>query len=300
MRGATAVRASAVIGWGLTALAAPSGGTLPPVLSPGDDAGGAAVSLGLWGVTAVVTAALVLPGARALTIVRIAVPAAAVLQLWSLAAAAASDSGSGGLNALGGVSAAVSSACALIVLMPAYSEAQVDAASYGDERRFLLRPPGPVLVTLVAPLWAVSAVGVVAGPLLLAHQDWALGAAVTAVGLPAAAAAAHALYRLSRRWLVFVPNGIVIHDHLALSEPLPLRRRDIASLAPARADTSAEDLTAQAFGIALELRPASPLKARVVTGRNRGEERAIASMLVSASRPASVLHTARRRGIKVT
>ena len=190
-------------------------------------------------------------------------------------------------------------AAVTLVLQPGYAEAQVDAGSYGDERRFLLRPPGPILIALVLPVWALSVAGTAAGPLLLAHRRWTAGAAVTAVGLPVAALAAHTLFRLARRWLVFVPNGLVVLDHLAVAEPLPLGRRGIASIGPAPAGTAATDLTAQAFGMALELRLAGPVAASVVTGRNRSETRPLTALLVSPSRPAAVLATAERRGIQL-
>ena len=186
-----------------------------------------------------------------------------------------------------------------LVLLPAYGQAQVDAASYGDERRFLLRPPAPVLLALVVPTWALTVGGVAAGPLLLTARGWTAGVVAAAVGLPVAAAAAHTLYRLAERWLVFVPNGVVVHDHLAVAEPLPLRRRDIVSVGPAPAGSDAVDLSAQALGMALEIPLSKPANAAVVTGRNRSEQQTIAALLVSPSRPAAVLATAQRRGLKI-
>ena len=154
-------------------------------------------------------------------------------------------------------------------------------------------------MALIVPMWAVSVAGVAVGPLLLTGRGWAAGIAAAAIGLPAAAFAAHTLYRLACRWLVFVPNGVVVHDHVAVTEPLPLGRRDIASIGPAPADTSAVDLTAQAFGMALELRLTEPVKASVMMGRNRSEERTLSALLMSPSRPAAVLATAERRGLRV-
>ena len=323
MQAIATVRGAAVGAWTLTAVTAPSGGALPSVLYPESTGGRAAVTAGLWVVFVVVLAALFLPGARALTVVRIAVPANAAAQLWALAAAAGTsaatvaaewtakageDATTVRVAATGAASwtdppviaaALVGLAGALVVLLPAYGDAQVDAGSYGDERRFLLRPPGPILVALVVPMWAVAALGAGAGPLLLAGGRWRTGAAACAFGLPAAAVAAHALFRLARRWLVFVPSGVVVHDHLAVAQPLPLSRRGIASVGPAPAATAAADLTAQAFGMALELRLAGPVAASVVTGRNRREERTVTAILVSPSRPAAVMATASRRGIKI-
>lgn len=287
------LRIGAVAAWLAVAAGAWFGDLILPELRP--DGGGArtTVTVALWLAYVVVLAALLLPGARAATVVRIAKPAGA-LELWG--AAAGSADASDPVAVIGLIASLVGAG---LVLLPAYAEAQLDAASYGDERRFLLRPPGPILVALVVPMWAVSVAGVAVGPLLLAGRGWTAGIVAAAVGFPAAAFAAHTLYRLACRWLVFVPNGVVVHDHLAVAEPLPLRRRDIASIGPAPADTAAADLTAQAFGMALELRLNEPAKVGVMTGRNRSEEHTLTALLVSPSRPAAVLATAERRGLKI-
>ena len=290
-RTALRVRATVVAAWLATGAAALLGDLVHPSLRPDGDAAQTTVIVAMWLAYVLVLAALLLPGPRALTLARIGVPAGGLE-----AALAAVDSN----DLAPAVALFVGLIGIVVVLQPRYAEAHVDAASYGDERRFLLRPPGPVMIALIVPMWAVAVVGVAVGPLLLAGRGWPAGIVGAAVGLPVAAFAAHALFRLSRRWLVFVPNGMVVHDHLAVAEPLPLGRRAVASIGPARADTTAVDLTAQAFGMALELRLTGPVKARVVTGRNRSEERSLSALLVSPSRPAAVLATAERRGIKLS
>ena len=285
------MRAAAVSAWLATGVAALLGDLIHPSLRPEDDAAHTTVIVAMWLAYALVLAALLLPGPRALTVARIGVPAGALE-----AALAAADS-----NGLASVVALLAGlAGTVVVLQPLYAEAHVDAASYGDERRFLLRPPGPVMIALIVPVWAVTVLGAAAGPLLLADRGWPAGIVAAAVGLPVAAFAAHTLFRLSRRWLVFVPNGLVVHDHLAVAEPLPLRRRGVASIGPARAGTTAADLTAQAFGMALELRLTGPVRTGVRTGRNRSEERSLTALLVSPSRPAAVLATAERRGLTIS
>ena len=289
------LRAGAVAAWLAVGVGALWGDSVHSGLLPDDGAARTTVIVALWLAYAVVLAALLLPGARALTVARIGVPAGAVELAITLASL---DAGSAEASVIVGLVAAALGTG--ILLQPAYAEAHVDAASYGDERRFLLRPPGPVLVALVVPMWALAVAGVAAGPLLLADRGWAAGIVAAAVGLPVAAFAAHSLFRLARRWLVFVPNGLVVHDHLAVAQPLPLSRRGVASIGPARAGTAATDLTAQAFGMALELRLAGPVKANVMTGRNRSDERILTALLMSPSRPAAVLATAERRGLKIS
>ena len=284
------VRAGAVGAWLAVGVLALFGDLIHTALRPDDDAARTTVIVAMWLAYALVLAALLLPGPRALTVTRIGLPAG-TLEL-ALAAAASSDPAA----VIGNLACVVGT---LVVFHPVYAEAQVDAAGYGDERRFLLRPPGPVIVALVVPMGAIAVAGVAAGPLLLTDRGWPAGIVAAAIGLPAAAFAAHTLYRLARRWLVFVPNGLVLHDHLAVAEPLPLSRRGIDSIGPALADTGAVDLTAQAIGMALELRLSEPVKAGVMTGRNRSEERSLATLLMSPSRPAAVLATAERRGLRI-
>ena len=227
-RTALLARAAAITAWLATGLAALLGDLIHPSLRPDDDAAQTAVIVAMWLAYAVVLAALLLPGPRALTVARIGVPAGGLEA--ALAAANSSD-----LVAV--IALFVGLLGTLVVLQPLYAEAHVNAASYGDERRFLLRPPGPVMIALIVPVWAVAVIGVAAGPLLLADRGWTAGIVAAAVGLPVAAFAAHALFRLNRRWLVFVPNGLVVHDHLAVSEPLPLSRRSVDSIGPARTGT---------------------------------------------------------------
>ncbi len=289
-RNALLARAAVVAAWLATGVAALLGDLIHPSLRPGDDAAETTVIVAMWLAYALVLAALLLPGPRALTVARIGVPAGGLE-----AALAVADSN----DPVAVVALFAGLVGTIVVLQPLYAEAHVDAASYGDERRFLLRPPGPVMIALIVPMWAVAVLGVAVGPLLLADRGWPAGIVAAAVGLPVAAFAAHTLFRLSRRWLVFVPNGLVVHDHLAVAEPLPVGRRAVASIGPARAGTTAADLTAQAFGMALELRLAGPVTAGVVTGRNRSEERSLTALLVSPSRPAAVLSTAERRGLRI-
>ena len=289
------MRAGATAAWLGVAVGAWFGDLTHTALQPDDGGARTVATVALWLAYATVLAALLLPGALALTVARIGVPAGAVEQ-WSSFA----DGTAGSWDPFAVIGQCAAIVGLIVVLQPAYAEAQVDASSYGDERRFLLRPPGPILVALVVPMWAIAVAGVAVGPLLLADRGWPAGIVAAAVGLPAAAFAAHTLFRLARRWLVFVPNGLVVHDHLTVAEPLPLARRGIASVGPALADTPAADLTAQAFGMALELRLTEPVTASVMTGRNRSEQRSLTAMLVSPSRPAAALETAERRGIKIS
>jgi len=252
-----------------------------------------ATSVGLWLVWALALIVLVVPGSVALVLARTAVTAAAPATLWAVVAVDSSE------DWIHLAQVAFALLAGLAVLSPLTGERFIDAASYGDERRFLLRPPLPVMVLALVPTWAVAVVGLSAGPLLLAAESWSAGAVVTAVGIPVAAIALRAMHSLARRWLVFVPAGLVIHDHLALGEPVLVRRESIRSFAPAPADPTGTDLTAQASGLALELSLDSPLAVSRPAGRRATEEIQVRGVLVTPTRPGSVMGEAARRRIPV-
>ena len=235
--------------------------------------------------------ALVLPRPVTLTVTRIAAPATVPIAVW-----AAIESGDTALTVTGTLSAV---AAAGAVLTPTFADRFIDGASYGEERRFALRPPGPVLIGLLVPTWAAALTGASVGPLLLADEKWTAGAALTAVGWPLAFFAARALHQLTNRFVVFVPNGFVVHDLTVMREPVLFQSREIAGLAPALADTTADDMTGAALGLALELKLAAPATLPMVAGRNETVDRDVRALLIAPSRPAAVMTAAQTRGFRI-
>jgi hypothetical protein len=270
---------------------------LPVVLGPAlgdalDDASRPVqlvATVGLWVGWAVVLVATLVPTTVSLTGLRAAAPAAVVAALAATVATGASMAGVVGL-----VGALVT---ALAAFWPGTGEAFVAGSSYGNERRMPLRVPGPLLAGPLLLAWLVAAAGVATGPLLLAAERWVAGAAALAVGLPAAGVALRSMHTLARRWLVFVPTGVVVHDPLALAEPVLLRRADVRSFGPAPADTTALDLTRGALGLALEVRLEPPVSLVLAAGGRLGvgEATTAGALLVSPSRPGAVIAEARRR-----
>jgi hypothetical protein len=270
---------------------------LPVVLGPAvadalDDASRpiqVVASIGLWLGWAAVLVATLVPTTVSLTALRLAAPAAVVA-----AVAAVLTDGASVALVIALVGALVA---ALAAFWPGTGEAFVAGSSYGDERRMPLRVPGPLLAGPLVLAWAAAAAGVAAGPLLLAARQWIAGAAAVVVGVPVAIVAIRSLHTLARRWLVFVPNGVVVHDPLALAEPVLLRRADVRSFGPAPADTAALDLTRGALGLALEVRLAPPASVVLASGGRHGvsEATTAAALLVSPTRPGAVLAEARRR-----
>ena len=246
-----------------------------------------ACGVGLWGGWAAVLVATLVPSTVSLTVLRIAAPAAVAASVAALAVT--------GASAAAAVGTAACLVAALAALAPETSEAFVDGSSYGDERRLPVRVPVAVLAGPAELAWIATVVGALAGPLALASGRWLVGAALLAAGVPVARWGARVLHTLSRRWLVFVPTGFVIHDRLALLEPVLVRRSEIRSLGPAPAGSDALDLTAGAAGLALEVVLAAPV-ALLPVRRGRTTEVVDADrLLVTPSRPGRVLDEARRR-----
>ena len=250
-----------------------------------------AATWALWVWWVEVLVALVVPRPLTLTIVRIGGLATVPAAVW-----AAIETDDNTRIAVGLVSAVL---VAALLLLPALADRFVNGVSYGDERRFVLRPPGPVLIALLTPTWAVAIGGLVAGPLFLADEQWVLGGVLLVIGLPLSFGAARALHQLTDRFLVFVPNGVVVHDLTVMREPVLFNSGDIAGLAPALADTGAHDMTNSALGLALELRLSEPAKVIVAVGRVDIEEREIRTLLIAPSRPAAVMRVALERGLRI-
>lgn len=252
-------------------------------------------SAGMWAGWAGVLVATLVPSTVSLTALRLAAPAPVVA---SAAAAVAGGAPSGTeIVALAG-----SLAVALVALSPPVGEVFVDGSSYGDERRMPLRAPGPLLLGPVEVAWCVAAAGTAAGPLLLAAERWVAGGVALAAGPPAAWLAVRALHTLARRWVVFVPAGLVVHDPLALANAVLVRREVLRSLGPAPADTDALDLTRGALGLALEIRLSEPVPVTLVRPPGGGvsvANRSTDALLVAPSRPGTVLAEARRRRLVV-
>jgi hypothetical protein len=275
--------------------------TVGPALGAALDAASRPVQLTAavlaWGVWACVLVATLLPRTVSLTTIRIAAPAAAGTGVW----AALRGSGDDGVT-VAAVTAAVWAALVMIAAFaPTTGDAFVDGSAYGDERRMPLRVPGPLLLGPLLVAWACTACPLLAAPLLLAAGQLVPGAIVAVAGLPLAVVAARALHGLSRRWVVFVPAGLVLHDPMTLADPVLFRRSTIAGLGPARSDTTARDLTRGAPGLALELDLVDPQPVGLVPPRGRGAAEVVEldRVLFTPTRPGAVLAEADRRRIAV-
>ena len=246
-----------------------------------------------WATWAGVLVAVVLPTTVSLTALRIATPAALGAANW---AAITGDSGLGGAVAVGGAALALVAA-----FSPLTGDVFIDGSSYGDERRFALRVP-TALIFAPVPLAGIGAVAApVAGPLLLAAEQWLAGAIVLAIGIPVAVVSVRALHGLARRWVVFVPAGLVLHDPHAMLEPVLFTRRSIERLGPAAAEAEPErrDLTQGALGLALELELVDPVVISPRRADRTVQVESVTRLTFTPTRPGALLTAASARRLPV-
>jgi hypothetical protein len=267
-----------------------TGPTLAAALDPASGPVRLVASAGLWvGWSAGMVAAFV-PHPIALTALRVIAPAAVAA---ALAAAVA-----GHPSALAVAWAAVACAWAFA---PGVGAACVNGPAYPNERRFLLRPPGPLLRGPLPLAWALSVAGIGAGPLLLAAGQWVAGGVLLLAGWPLAALLLKSIHNLSRRWAVFVPAGVVLHDPLFLFDPTLFKRQDVAALraGPAR-NPAYLDLSQRAPGLGLEIDLAEPVTVALLhPGRREADTVDAQRIRFTPTRPGAVLEEARRRRLGV-
>lgn len=220
-----------------------------------------------------------------LTVLRIGTPVVAAFIVFI-----AVTQGSSGSQIIG---AAVGVAILLLSFSAEIGGIYVQASAYGDEKRFALRPP----VVLIAPVLLsvlIADLSILGLPMLVAAKNWAV-AIIALIGffisvkylLPR-------IHLLSRRWLVFVPAGIVVHDEIVLSINLMIRKQDLLQMRLARDNSAAADLSALTWGVPLELSFNKPLDVSL-TAIGAKHLKAVSaihaqSVLIAASRPGSVLN----------
>ncbi|MDQ3896938.1 MAG: hypothetical protein M3326_06780 [Actinomycetota bacterium] len=283
---------SRLLPWLVRALWAALPFTAGPTLAAALDAASTPVrtvaSIGLWLGWGVGMVAAFVPHPIALTALRVVAPAAVL----AAGAAALADHPS----ALALAWATVACAWAFA---PAVGAFCVNGPAYPNERRFLLRPPGPLLKGPLPLAWALTVACIGAGPLLLAAHRWIAGGLLLALGWPVALLLLKSLHNLSRRWIVFVPAGLVIHDPMVLFDPMLFRRQDVTALrsAPAR-NPAYLDLSQRAPGVGLEMDLGEPTVVTLLRpGRREGDPVDVSRIRFTPTRPGAVLQEARRRRI---
>ena len=213
-----------------------------------------------WALWIVVATALLVPSAVSLTAVRIVVPVAVVASF----------------IAVSPISIFASLVMLMICASGLFADTMVQGGAYGDEIRFTLRTPVPYMAPAVV-VWLLLCGTMLAGTLFLAVQQWWLGAPLTLVGALLARYVPLRLHRLARRWLVVVPAGIVIHDHLVLAETIMCTKNNIAHITETAAAGETADFTGGVLGqrLSVQLRESDKVVLSRITMKTLGTTEAL-------------------------
>lgn len=252
---------------------------------------GVMLGVGGWVIWTIGLIALLVPFLATLTIIRMLAPVPLAASL--AAVVSADDSGSV-------ESVIVATLVSFIILIGVFSSEigheYTQASAYGDERRYPLRIPAPLLI-LIPIGWLLTVATTVTGLLASAAGRPLVGIPLSIVGAALTTGFARRCHRISRRFAVFVPAGFALHDHLALADTAMFRRTEIDTLSLAARSTDALDLTAGALGPAVELTLREMgMVVRAGTMQSRqGVSVHVRSLMFSPSRPGRLLAEAARR-----
>ena len=254
-------------------------------------------AIGLWSIWVIGLIAALAPSSVSLTTIRIVMPASVAAAAWAAILAP------NGADVAESFALGITSMCAVLSLSAPVGYTLINGSSYGDEQRFPLRPPGPVVLGPLELVWVAMVASVLAGPLLLAAKQWIPGAIITVLAIGLCVVGARALHQLSKRWLVFVPAGLVLVDRTSLLDALLVQRHVVSSIGVAEEDSVAIDLSAGAIGPQVELR-LSTTDAIIPTPARRDRHKMIEPIDVDAvrftpSRPGWVLDAAKERRLSV-
>ena len=148
------------------------------------------------------------------------------------------------------VAVALGVVAAFGAFLPDYAAAHVQASAYGAEIRLPLRVPVPQIAPMVLA-WVLAVGSVAAFLFALAGEVWWLAACFVVVAGLFVWVAATRLHRFARRWLVLVPAGVVVHDHLLLAETFMVKASAVTSVRIAESPGEALDLSGVTRGALL-------------------------------------------------
>ncbi len=277
--------------WVLVAIV--GGAAIDGALADRSDAVRWVAGVGCWTLWGLVMAALAVPAVRSLTIARVGAPLSLVVAVVAAVA---------GTPALDLALLVVPAVVACVAIFTAdFGRAFVQASSYGDEERLPLRFPVAAGSAAVV-MWVIWAPALLLGPVLIAAKNPIVGGVLTLLAVAGIVLLVPKWHRLSRRWLVLVPAGLVVHDPVVLADTLMVRTDQLAGMRLAPADTEAADLTGPASGFAIEVQASETVTTVFAFTPQEPNGRAIhmTGFLISPSRPGEALRTAAARGIPVS
>ena len=203
---------------------------------------GISSTVGIWVLWAVALLSTLVPSSSTLTAILLSLPTLSVI----VGAVAVFSVMSSGVA----VALAISILASLLAMSGEVGNSFVQLAAYGDERRYLLRcQPALLIVQVLSWLVWLSFCFVTVN--LLASEIWVIGAITAAIAVALAVVLPQRFHRFSRRWLVVVPAGIVIHDHVVLAETAMFMNNAIVQISTETTKSEAADLSGKCPGLGL-------------------------------------------------
>jgi hypothetical protein len=146
------------------------------------------------------------------------------------------------------VGVAVAVLALVCIFLPAFGLLHVQASAYGDEKRLLLRVPAAQIAP-IAVSYVVMAAFPVATLFALGGEVWWLAALCLVPTVLIFRVVPKRLHRFSRRWLVVVPAGVVVHDELLLAETFMVRTIAVTRVELSATSGEALNLTGDIAGV---------------------------------------------------
>ena len=285
--------------WVLRIAAVATGATVPLLTDRLDAISSSAsvlASISLWATWAVVLLCVLVPSAVSLTALRLVAPAH--LAITAILVISALIDGTDALT----VWALVPTLVTAIVAMSADIGSNfVQSSAYGDEFRIPLLPSVPFVIVLVVS-WTIWISSLVVGALALTREAWVAGGILVTVGVILGVILPRRFHRFSRRWLVVVPAGLVLHDHVVLAESAMFPRDSIRSVLVTRRDSEAADLSGRGrgTGVAVELLDFETVVLAATPNQPGGSALHVKTWWVRPSRPGRAISAWSRRRSRST
>ena len=205
-----------------------------------------------WALWVAVAIALLVPSPLSVTAIRIITPLAVVCSL----------------TAVSPIAIFASVLMFVVSMSSLFTDIMVQGGAYGDERRFALRTPMPYFAPAFVA-WAALTFALVGGSLLTAARVLWLGVPLVVLGVVMARFVPRRLHRLARRWLVVVPAGIVVHDHLVLAETMMSPKGNVISAKIATGTADSADLTGGVLGsrLSIEMKESDKVVLSAITAK---------------------------------
>lgn len=192
-----------------------------------NDAASVVVRIVLWALWAGALLCVLVPSSSSLTALRLVVPAHGATTLMIVIASGETSWSTVFAMALGTVAT-------VAAMSGDVGRHWVQLSAYGDERRFLLACP-PAMIAAQVLTWIVWFALASCAVIVLTADDPSgvaitIGIAATLLTLAGLVVLPRRFHRFSRRWLVWVPAGLVVHDHVVLAETAMMSKRAVSAV----------------------------------------------------------------------